>query len=125
MGGPGFIQSVPDFDKLEIVVVGKGTVSSDGSATNWTTIPHNLGYRPQILAFLDNVGMTSVFTNGDVPLPSFTSLSIDPVSHVVTFGTYVLAACDETNVYLIMFNGLGTTLSSYPIKYYLLRERSS
>lgn len=121
MSGPGSILGVPNFDKLEIVVAGNTTISSDGSPTNWQTVPHNLGYRPMILAYLNNVGIGGIFSDGDIPLPSYLGATI---TTTVNFTSWVHAAVDNENAYFILFNATGLAISAYEIKYYLLRERT-
>lgn len=121
MSGPGFIQGVPNFDNLEIVVVGNTTVSSAGSPTNWTTVPHNLGYRPIIFAFLNNVGLSGIFTAGDIPLPTYLGLDI---TTTIDFTSWLHAGVNNTNAYFVLFNGTGAAIPTFSIKYYLLRERT-
>lgn len=123
MSGPGFIQGVPDFDKLEIVVAGNTSVSSNGSTISWTTIPHNLGYRPMVLAFMDDVGIGGIFSDGDIPLPTWQQANLSDT--FIKFSTWLFASADTTNVYAIMFNTTGSPVESFNIKYYLLRERSN
>jgi len=125
MGSPGFIQSQPNFDNLQIVLIGYTSVSSDGSTQNWTTVQHNFGYRPIIFAFLNGVSLSSIFTSGIVPLPTYSSATIDTTAHTVNFRTYLQCATDTTSSYFILFNSTGSAISSLPIKYYLMRERSS
>jgi hypothetical protein len=128
-GSPGFVQGAPDFDKLEIVVIGYTDVSTNGSVVNWVTVPHNLGYKPLIMAYFNNVtvtsGATTIFSHGDIPLPSWYNLAVDTGgTPAIRFTTYINYAIDSTNAYFLLFNSLGTTFS-VPIKYYLLRERTN
>ena len=121
MGQTINLTGVPDFDQLEVVKESTATVSSDGSPLNWATIPHNLGYRPIIITELNDVGITGIFTDADVPIPSWTDVNI--VGGNVTFQSFLSSAADATNTYFILLNATGLT-RSYSVKYYLLRKRS-
>lgn len=126
MSGPGPIIGVPEFDKLEIVVIGNTSVSSDGSTQNWTTVAHNLGYKPLIMAFLNNVNLSGIATGVNIMLPSFGDGSIiTGANNEVRFTTWIFCAANNSNAYFVMYNSTGSSVSSLPIKYYLLRERSS
>lgn len=126
MSGPGFIQGVPNFDKLEIVVIGYTSVSSDGSLQNWTTVPHNLGFKPVMIAFLNDVNLSGIADGVNVLLPTYGNGSIiTGANNEVRFTTWIFCNANNSNAYFIMFNSTGSPVNSLPIKYYLLRERSS
>lgn len=129
MSGPGFVQGVPDFDKLQLVVVGYTSISSDGSTVGQQTIPHNLGYKPSVMAFLNNVDVSGsgglTISSVDIPLPTYASTAIDTGgTPQVRFTTWIHAMANNTNLYILTYNATGSSFS-LPIKYYLLRERSS
>lgn len=115
----------PNFNSFEILQVGVTTVSSDGSPTNWTTVAHNLGYAPAVLAYMNNVFLSGITGVGNIPLPMWTSSQTDTVNHVFIQKSYMMASVDTQNIYIILYNALGTTIPAFTVKYYLLREKAN
>lgn len=123
--------SYPNLESFEIVQVGTGTFpvatanynNSQATSSATTTIAHNLGYTPAVLAFF-------VIGNNFTPLP-YTSMGISSS----TIGNWIFVSysveVDSTNVYLLtQVTASGTTSgngSASPLymKYYLLREHAS
>lgn len=118
------LTGIPNFDKLEVVKSGITTIQSDGSPTNWSTTPHNLGYTPTVLAYLNDVSIAGVSSTGNIPLPTYLGLTVDTVNDVVILRSWIHADVDDTNLYIILYNSQGGVISPYEIKYYLLRDRS-
>ncbi len=106
---------------LKIVKTDTITVSASGNATNWSTVPHNLGFAPIPLAFLNNVTLSGIAVGANVPLPTYTSLSVDTVNQRVDMRTWLHAMADDTNFYIVAFNSTGTPFN-INIRYYLLQE---
>lgn len=115
------LQSIPQFDKFEIIKESIATVTTNGSTINWVTIPHNLGYRPMVIANLNDVDLGAIFSNGDIELPTWIGASIS--GGIVGFTTYLSSGVDNTNVYFIILDATATT-ASYDVHYYLIRRSS-
>ena len=111
MGLEANIQGSEDFDRLEIVKTGITSVSSDGSPQNWTTVAHNLGFRPLIKAVLNNVSVGAIADAADVPLPTYAALTINVSDEVVEFNEWVHAMTDTENSYFVLFNATGGYLT--------------
>lgn len=125
------LQSVPDFDKLEVVKVGVGatpvtTVTTVGAGyattTQTNTYAHNLGFSPTPMAQFDD-GTTIT------PLNYTKSLANLGVNNFYVVTTSVSA--DKTNVYIKITGTIsttgsgGVTFTSSPVKFYLLRLRGN
>ena len=115
-------QAATDFDNFEIVQTGVVSVSATSANQNWVTVAHHLGYTPTIEAWLDGVGLGSIFSDGVLMLPTFINVSIG--SGVVSFNSYMFCAADVTNFYIIIYNATGAPISAFDVKYYLKRERA-
>lgn len=115
----------PNFESFEVVQTGIVNVPASASATNWTTKAHNLGYAPVPMAYLNNVNLVGITANGNIPLPTYTSASIDLVNHQFIFSTFLQVVADAVNVYFILFNSTGAPITALPVKYFLLRERAN
>lgn len=114
---------------LKIVKTDTLAVPVGTAVTNWVTTPHNLGFAPIPLAFLTGVGITGIFQKGNLPLPTYTSLNVEPdgtkqYGPMVTMRTWLNVAADEQNFYVLAFNSLGTAFT-VNVKYYLLQESSN
>lgn len=116
MGGTVKLTSYPEFDKFEIMKTNTTSIQvvSDTSAT--VVIPHNLGFVPIPLVFLDSGDSVSPF-KGAIS-HSFGSGSIA----ISILGNYTV---DETDLYLFLYTATSVTTQNYGVRYYLLRERSS
>jgi hypothetical protein len=121
MGVEANLSGIPDFDKFEIVK--ESTASVSGSSNiNWTIYPHNLGYKPQIIAFMNDVSIASAsLTHIDIPLPTWGDLT---VASEVNFQTWIQAMVDSTNVYFFLYNATGSN-RTYALKYLLFRRSST
>lgn len=112
-----------NFNQFEIVQVGIGSASASGIGANYTSAAHNLGYAPKVLADLNDVNLGSIFTGGNLPLPTFISASIE--GDFIAFNSYIFVATDAFSTYFIIYNGSATPISSFDVKYYLLREKAN
>lgn len=99
------------------------TIASTTVST--VTVPHGLGYAPIVMAFLNNVDLSTVANDINIPLPTFLNASIDTVGNQVKFVTWVFASSDAFNVYIQCINSSGVALGQFPFKYYLLQETAS
>lgn len=102
--------------KTDIITVGVGT-----DATNWSTLPHGLGFAPVPLAFLNNVTLSGIAAGANIPLPTYSSLSVDTVNQRVNMRTWLHALADEVNLYIVVFNSTGVAFN-LNVKYFLLQE---
>lgn len=109
---------------LKVVKSDVGTVTSNGAPTNWATIHHGLGYAPVPLVFLNNVSLSPIADHANIPLPTYGGLSVDTVGQQVKFKTWIHAVADADNLYVVMFNSLGTA-QALDFRYYLLQESAS
>lgn len=120
-------ESNPMYNRLEVVKVGKHTLTKNANALGKTDqIPHGLGYRPVIIAFLDD-GNELV----SLPYTLFVSSSSDAEDGRIIEN--ILAAADDTNAIFnitVSYLGGGGNFSRFDnevsvnITYYLLREKS-
>lgn len=109
---------------LKVVKSDTGTVTTTGQPTNWATIPHNLGFAPIPLVFLNGVSLSGIASGANIPLPTYSNVSIDVVGQQIKFGTWLHALADNLNLYVVLFNSLGTSFS-LNFKFYLLQESAS
>jgi hypothetical protein len=113
-----------DQNVFKIVKSGQDNVGS-ASTINWTTIPHNLGYVPAVIAFLNDVGLSPIASHANIPLPTYADVDIGiALANKVTFGSYVHAITDITNLYLVFFNATGSA-RNFLVKWYLLQESAN
>lgn len=113
------LQSVPQFDKLEVVKAGTISLTKNASSSSATsTTAHGLGYQPIILAYSQNAAGVAY-----VPLQYyFVNLSSGLVDY-----EYAISV-DNTNIYLFIgapnygTNTYYTATWTVTIKYYLLRQ---
>jgi hypothetical protein len=96
----------------------------DGSAITVTTYNHNLGFAPSIIAFLNDVNVSSVGAHENLALPTWLDVNIDTVNDVVKFGLYLSTSVTTTDAHFILLNATGAT-GSLPIKFYLLQESAT
>lgn len=109
----------------KIVAKDVNTLVNDGSTQTVLTIPHNLGFVPIALCFLNNSTIGTIGTNLSLQLPTFTEASIGGVTAgVVTFAAYLFSVVDQTNLDIVLFNATGAP-KSYDITYYLLQETAN
>lgn len=108
-------------DVFKIVLSGETSITTtDGSVSGSqtrVTVPHNLGFTPIPLAFI-NIG------NNISPLPTWTILGYDTTFQRLDFGTWIQATTDKTNLYIDGYSATSVSLS-HPIKYYLLQETAN
>lgn len=126
------IASTLETNSFRIVDRGVVSVSSDGSTANWTTYAHNLGFVPIPFAYLTRVTLSGITTNGNIPLPTFTSLNIDTLKSTALnggvarpidiFGTWMEAVADDTNLYVILYNATGSSISALDVQFYLVQQ---
>lgn len=115
------------YDQLEIVKTGNSTFStatlSNPGAGNFSstevinTVPHNLGFTPAILAFVQQG--TSWF---QTPSNSFSGLT--------TTASWIVyqVEVDDVNIYFltdIITYGLGASAPTQNVKYFLMRSKAS
>jgi hypothetical protein len=125
MGGTINLTGIPDFDQFEIVKEGTASVTLAASSFTKVTIAHNLGFAPYMLAAFDHVSISGLsISDGDLPLPTWSDITLDLVNHVIQYGTWIQAMADPTNGYIIGSNALASIKGPYTIKYYLIRKRS-
>lgn len=111
------LQGIPKFDNLEVVKTGIATVGTANDGTTTTeTVPHNLGYAPAVLAFVE-------FSSTGILLPL-------PLINIESSGTdagkvYSMISCatDSTNLYIYNQSQLQGTAGG-PVRYYLLKQTS-
>lgn len=107
-------------DSLKVIKTGTETVAGS-QPTNWATVPHNLGFAPVPLVFLNNVNLSGIANGANIPLPTWSSLSVDTVNQQVVMRTWLHALADITNLYVVLFNSTGSNVS-LNFTYYLLQE---
>lgn len=105
--------------------VGSGTALAQCLAAdtyNVVQIAHNLGYTPMVEAFINNVPVSGITGNVDVPLPAWESVSeTTGSSNVINFHVWLSLAVDSTNVYFITINSTGLD-KTVPVTYYLYQQ---
>lgn len=86
------------------------------------TVSHGLGFTPGIEAYLNNIGIDTVSSDGTLtlPLPSFLGLAISGGAVVETARMFCLA--DDQNIYFYSVNGTGRDLGIWNVTYYLKRQ---
>lgn len=115
-------------DIFSIIQSGTIQVPIGVDETNITTIPHNLGFTPIIMAFINDIDLTGFGgdTNGAYPLPGFIEASIGGVTAgVVTFGQWMFPTVDDNNAYIITLNATGTPSNTQIVTYYLLQQTAA
>lgn len=129
------IASTLESNSFRIVTGGLTSVSSDGSATNWTTVAHNLGFAPVVFAYLTGVNLSGITSNGNIPLPTWAGASVDTLKSTALNGgvakpvfimsSWIEAVADATNFYVVLYNATGASISALPVQYYLVQQVSS
>lgn len=89
---------------------------------NWATVPHNLGFRPIPIGFLNDVSLSGIMQGGIIPLPTFFNAGASGGN--VNFTSWIFLTCDETNLYIVTLNASGVAFNTR-VKYYLLQESAS
>lgn len=118
-----------DFNLFKIVSSGTATsvVSSlAAGATDTTTVAHNLGYIPAVMAFVNGTGSTYLTADTYYPLPKAVPITVGANVHPgITYEVRV----DASNVYFDVTNwstvGPITDIGTANWKYYLLRETAN
>lgn len=108
---------------LKIIKTDVVNVQVSSAAVNWSTIPHNLGFVPGIMAYLNNVNLGAIAAAANMPLPTYTSATVDAGVQVKML-TWFNAVVDDTNIYIICLNSTGAAFN-FNIKYYLLQETAN
>lgn len=112
----------------DVILSGSTTlVLPAGQALGMTIIDHNLGYHPQVFAYLaTNSTVNGVrYSNVDVPLPSPASYKASGTGHII-FIDYISYFVDSTKLYFLWASGiLPGSDDTINIKYYLTRNPSS
>ncbi len=111
-------------NNLKVVVTDSVLVTAGATPTNWATVPHNLGFAPIPLAFLNNVNLSGIAVGANIPLPTYTNLAVDTVGQQVIMRTWLHALADEKNLYIVAFNSTGASFN-INVKYYLLQESAA
>lgn len=109
---------------LKVVKTGVNHVTSNGAPTNWVTIPHGLGYAPVPLVFLNDVNLSPIASHANIPLPTYSTITVDTGTQQVKFQTWLHAIADADNLYVVLFNSLGTA-QNINFKYFLLQETAN
>lgn len=107
------------FINIPSITVTNPGAGNYGSNTVTTTVSHNLGYSPAIMAFSNSSGQYT-------PLPVY---SASPIGTNTALWTNMTISVDTVNIYLTvtaMTVGAGTSVVSLAnVKYYLLQESAS
>lgn len=129
------IASTLETNSIRIVSRGTTSIGSSGASSNWNTIPHNLGFAPVVFAYLAGVTLSGITTNANIPLPTWTSATIDTIKATalnggvaipsVIFSTWMEAVADTTNLYVILYNATGASISNLTVQYYLGQQPAS
>lgn len=118
------LQSVPDFNQLVIVKTATIEIAANATAgvAITTTIPHNLGYIPITLAYVDvAIGATQGTVWSALPTATAGSLQ-SPVNF--GFNNWIFSYADETNFYIVFISGITGNWGTYNYKYYLLQQKT-
>lgn len=133
------LASTLETNSFRIVDQGIASITTSGLPINFLTIPHNLGFAPVPFAYLNDVaitsGSTTITTDGNMPLPTWTSLTIDTIKAtatnsgqalpIVSFEQYIQAVADTKNLYIILLDATATSGENYSVQYYLTQQQSS
>lgn len=102
-------------------------VAATGSARDTFTVPHNLGFAPVPVAFLNNAnisgsGGAAGLTAVNIPLPGWVSIDTNNLlAGAVVFPIWLSYYADTKNLYIDIFNATGKATGSLSVTYYLLR----
>jgi len=102
-----------------ITIPSSGTLSIDT-----TTVAHNLGYAPWVVAFMNN---TMINGSGayNIPLPIMPSLGVTAADTIAP-SVWMFAASDKNNIYIISYTTASAAVAvSYAVTYYLYRQPTS
>lgn len=96
------------------------------NATDTTTIPHNLGFAPAAIVYVNGTGSTYLTSGRYYPTPTAISIKIGTVYHPGIIFEYQI---DDTNLYLTVTNRSTATpitdIGTVNWKYYLLQETAN
>lgn len=121
------LTGVPQFDNLELIKIAQVSrlvPSLVSLATDTLTVPHNLGYIPILIAFLNGTGSTYLTTGTYYSVPQIIPVTVGAEYTVGIMYTYSL---DETNIYFNVSNYSSLTITDIGTatwNYYLLRSRA-
>lgn len=117
MGVDSSLQGVPEFDKLQVVKTGSGSITNtvgSGGGTTVATITHNLGYVPIVMAYGGSL------STGMIPLPLPTAYTTD--NTLISFWEYMYVSNITSTTFDISLakkGPSGTTTKTF--SYILLR----
>lgn len=111
-------------DILKIVQSGSVSFAFTSSTISTGTVVHGLRFAPMVLAFLNNVGISGIASNANLPLPTWVGATLDTTNHIVNFSSYISAFTDPQNLYFTLLNASGSPIT-LPITYYLLQETAT
>jgi hypothetical protein len=121
----------PSLQNLLILQSGLAGVTISSNPTNICTVPHNLGFVPAMIAFLNNVtlnfGSGQSINNTNIPLPAMLGTSAGAVvSGVVTNSIYMFCLADAKNFYVFTLNATGAAVPGvFEITYELLQQTAN
>lgn len=133
------LASTLETNSFRIVDQGTTSVTTSGNPINWVTVPHNLGFAPVPFAYLQDVSITSggttITSDGNIPLPTWTNLNIDTIKGsatnsgsplpIVAFSQYIQAIADTKNLYILLLDATGSSGDNFAVVYYLTQQSSS
>lgn len=94
--------------------------------TDTLTVPHNLGYIPAVIVFLNGTGSTYLTANRYYPLPQSVSVKVGATYYP---GIIYNFNVDSTNIYFTVTNSSAATpitdIGTANWKYYLLQETAN
>jgi len=102
-----------------ISIPSSGKISIDTS-----TVAHNLGYAPWVVAFMNN---TMINGSGayNIPLPIMPSLGVTAADTIAPI-VWMFASSDVNNVYVISYTTASAAVpATYEVTYYLYRQPTS
>jgi hypothetical protein len=121
----------PSLQNLLILQSGQAGVTISSNPTNICTVPHNLGFVPVPLAFLNNVSLNygngQSILNTNIPLPASLGTSAGgTLTGVVTNSIYMFCLADSKNFYVITLNATGAAISGvFEVTYELLQQTAN
>lgn len=109
-----------------------GVVTPSGTSglitTTTTTVPHNLGYTPLALAYMNNIigqgygqPLPMWVSFGDVGNTTVGGVTVETLG-VITFMTY---AVDGSNFYVLTYGSGSAIAANYTITYFLYQQRAN
>lgn len=106
---------------LKVVKTGIEFVESNGAPISYSTVAHGLGFAPVPLVYLNDVNLSPIAAHANIPLPTYSNVTVDTSNQRINFGTWLHAIADADNLYVVLFNSLGISIK-LNYKYFLLQE---